>query len=210
MALPDEETRNATHQTLKSLLPGLTETCKDNFNDLKGYIRDGWPNENPTPRYEAAGLVEYNNIGKNNWENVKGMNDNMIEFIADNTAELTTPGGMPATFATKVDDDSTAFKDMYNPYLSSRETGTATAAKLKANNNLYDAVADFQKDGVEMVYRRDEAKQRRYMFSVLKDIVSPPGSASLKVTVKDALDVLVPDRDVKIKRPGEAAISDED
>ncbi|MFI5220372.1 MAG: hypothetical protein ACHQNT_12885 [Bacteroidia bacterium] len=206
MGLPDEETRNATHQTLKGLLPGLAEPCKDNFNDLKGYIRDGWPNENPTPRYEAAGLIKYNNIGANNWENVVGMNESMTQFIADNTAILTAPGGMPGTFAAKVTTDATAFGDTYSDYKTSRETGTARAAKIKANNNLYDAVVEFQKDGVEMVFRKDEANQKRYIFSALKDIVSPPGSASLKVTIKNALDILIPDKTVTIKKIGSAPI----
>src|SRR4051794_3348114 len=47
MALPDEESRNGVHQTIKNVLPKLVVPVKDNFNDLKGYIRDAWPNENP-------------------------------------------------------------------------------------------------------------------------------------------------------------------
>ena len=56
MAMPDVETRNAGHQTLENLLPGLMDACKDKFSDLKGYIRDGWPLEDPKPRYESAGM----------------------------------------------------------------------------------------------------------------------------------------------------------
>ena len=200
MSLPDEEARNGVHQALKNLLPGLTDPCRDNFNDLKGYIRDAWPSENPVPRYEQAGLVRYNKIGENNWENVAGMNESMTQFVAANTALLTAPGGMVATFAAKVASDSTAFQTTYNSYLNSRETATASAEKVNANNVLYDALMSFMKDGIEMVYRTDEANKKRYVFAVLKDIVSPPGSASLKVTVRDALDIPVTDKEVVIKK----------
>ncbi len=206
MNLPDEEARNATHQTLKGLLPGVTEKCKENFNDLKGYIRDGWPGENPIPRYEAAGLIKYNKIGTNNWENVVGLNDSMTDFIADFNAELTAPGGMPGAFPAKVASDTNDFNTIYEKFIASRETSAAREEKVKANNKLYAAMAEFQKDGVEMIFRNSEAMQKRYEFATLKDIVSPPGSASLKVTVKDALDVLIPDREVKIKKTGEAPI----
>jgi predicted peroxiredoxin len=206
MVLPDEDAVSAIHETLKNKLPGFTENCKDNFNDIKGYIRDGWPGEDPKPRYEAAGLIKYNKIGTNNWESVEGMNNAMQVYIAENNTILGTPGGMPATFSAKVDSDTTIFNTTYNGYKSSRETATATAAKVKANNNLYDAVMDFMKDGVEMVFRRDAEAQKRYVFSHLKDIVSPPGSSSLGVKVKNADDTFVTEGTVKIKKEGEAAI----
>ena len=207
MGLPDEEARNGVHQILKNQLPGLVTPVRDNFNDLKGYIRDGWPDEDPQPRYEAAGLVKYNNIGTNNWENVVGLNESMIQFIADNTATLTLPGGMVGTFAQKVQDDSDAFDAVYEPYLTSRETATARAAKITANNKLYEAVMDFFKDGVEMVFRNDAEAKKRYTFSALKDIVSPPGSASLKILGKTAADVLLANKPVTIKKEGSAAIT---
>jgi hypothetical protein len=207
MALPDEEQRNGVHQVLKNQLPDLVNAVKDNFNDLKGYIRDAWPDEDPKPRYEAAGLVKYNAIGENNWENVAGLNEAMAQFIGDNTATLTTPGGMPATFPTKVTDDTTAFNDVYGPFLTSRETATATAAKLAANNTLHDAMMDVCKDGVEMVFRNDAEGQKRYTFTALKTIVSPPGSASLKVIVKNGADVLQPGKTVRIKKEGSPAIT---
>src|SRR5690349_14987748 len=74
MALPDDDSRDAVHQTVKNLLPGLLVPVKDNFNDLKGYIRDGWPGEDPKPRYEAAGLNRYQAIRTENWEEVSELN----------------------------------------------------------------------------------------------------------------------------------------
>ena len=116
MGLPDEEQRNGVHQTLKNLLPDLLTPVKDNFNDLKGYIRDGWPGQDPKPRYEAAGLVKYNAIGESNWENVAGLCESMVQFINANTVLLTAPGGMVGTFLNKVKADRDAFKNVYDPF----------------------------------------------------------------------------------------------
>lgn len=203
MDLPGEEQRNAVHETLGGLLPGLKDNCRDNFNDLQGYIRDAWPGENPKARYEAAGMRHDQKIGKNNWEEVVALNNSMVEFITANSATLIAPGGMPATFAAQVAADLAKFNDVYNPYMAARETGTATAAKLKANNDLYDACMSFFKDGVEMVFKRDADAQKRYIFTALKDIVSPPGSTSMSVTAKKADDNLWGEGiSIKIKAEG--------
>lgn len=202
MALPDEESRNAVHQTLKNKLPDLKDVCRDNFSDLKGYIRDGWPNEEPKPRYEAAGLNFDSKIGTNNWENVVSLNEKMNQFIAGNETLLGTPGGMPNTFKAKVLSDTTKFNDVYNPYKTARQTEEATGAKLKANNNLYDACMDFMEDGTTMVYKRNDDKKKRYIFSELKNIVSPPGSTSMTVRVKKTDDNVWGNVTVKIKAEG--------
>lgn len=207
MLLPDEEARNGVHQTLKNLLPGLLVPVKDNFNDLKGYIRDAWPGEEPKPRYEAAGLVKYNAIGESNWENVAGLCESMTQFISANSVKLKIPGGMPLPFGGKVTADGDAFKNVYDPFLTSRETSTARAAKITANNLMYDAMMDFMKDGVEMVFRNSDEDKKRYTFHVLKNLVSPPGSASLKVTVKNGLDIMQPNKNVTIKKAGAAPIT---
>ena len=123
MALPDEEQRNETHQTLKSLLEtNLLPPILDNFNDLKGYIKDAWPTEDPEPRYEAAGGTKYAKAAAKNWENVVGLNTAMQQFIAANNAVLTTPGGMPAPFVTKVGTDETNFNAKYALFVAARET----------------------------------------------------------------------------------------
>jgi hypothetical protein len=205
MALPDEESRNGVHQTAKNLLPGLVEPCKDNFMDLKGYIRDGWPDEEPKPRYEAAGLIKYNNINGDNWEAVSGLNEKMIQFIGDNGAELGNPGGMPAPFALKVSTDSTAFDTQYQLFMVSKETTIARNAKVTANNNLYDAIMDVCKDGVEMIFRTDDGGKKLFTFAVVLRSVSPPGAASLKVMSKHNDDTLVMNGNVTIKLAGQPA-----
>jgi hypothetical protein len=211
IALPDEESRNGVHQSAKNLLPGLLVPIKDNFNDLKGYIRDGWAGEDPKPRYEAAGLNDYNSIGVNNWEAVLDLNEQMNDFINDavNNPILIDPGpgGAPATFPAKVTADANAFEAQYTLFMLSRQTTTARNAKIQANNDLYDAIMDVCKDGKEMIYRTDSGGRKRYTWDTIKDMVSAPGAASLKVTGKHADDTLVASANVEIKQTGQPAIT---
>lgn len=207
--LPDEEQRNGVHQVLKGLLPGLLEPVKQDFRDLQEYIRAGWPTENPKPRYEQAGLIHFNKTGDDNWENVKGLNESMTDFITDtvNGPILITPGGMIGTFVADVAAHYAAFKAKYDLFLLSKETSVARAAKINADNAAHTACMKFMTFGVESVFRNDAEAQKRYTFVTLKHSISPPGSASLVVKVKRADDTLVTNGTVTIKEEGQPAIT---
>ena len=156
MALPDEEARNVDHQVLRNkLVKDFLPPVLDNFNDLKGYIKDGWPNEDPEPRFEAAGGTRYAKAAGKNWENVVGLNDSMEKFIADNEAILTSPGGMPDSFPDKVTPDATNFSDNYDLFLKARGTSVARGEKVTANNLLHSQMMDVFEDGAERVFRND-------------------------------------------------------
>lgn len=184
MALPDEEARNVEHEVLRNkLVKDLLPPVLDNFNLLKGYIKDGWPDENPEPRYEAAGGKKYPKAAQKNWENAEGLNESMKKFINAHTAKLTDPGGMPDTFPPKVIADDGNFSTSYDLFMQARETSPARAEKVNANNLLHKELMNVLEDGAERVFRNDAAKQKNYVFATLKDIVSPPGSASLRALV---------------------------
>lgn len=202
-ALPDEEARNVTHQVLRNkLVKDFLPPVLDNFNDLKGYIKDGWPNEDPEPRFEAAGGTKYAKAATKDWENVVGLNDSMKKFITDNAAILETPGGMPDSFADKVTADAANFSTNYDLFMKARETGVARGEKVTANNLLHSQMMDVFEDGAERVFRNDAAKQKNYVFATLKDIVSPPGSASLRALVLREDDTPVEGASVTIRLQG--------
>jgi 5-hydroxyisourate hydrolase-like protein (transthyretin family) len=113
-----------------------------------------------------------------------GMNLKMNAFIQANAAILTTNGYMPATFAAKVSADSDGFAAKYAAFKVARQTSEKTAEKVRANNALYKSMMDFMADGQMLFSDKDEMK-KLFTFSVLKSLVSPPGSASLKVAVKN-------------------------
>jgi hypothetical protein len=207
MAQPDEEARNVTHEVLKNKLETeFLPPVLDNFNDLKGYIKDAWPTEDPEPRYEAAGGTKYAKAQAHNWESVVGLNTAMVSFITANNATLLAPGGMPVGFKAGVQSDETDFNTNYASFLAARETGVAREAKVNANNLLFADMADVMEDGAERVWRNDAAKQKNYTFSYLKDLVSPPGSASLTVKAQNAGFIPQAGKTVTIQKAGFAAI----
>ena len=200
MALPDEEARDVEHQVLRNkLVKDFLPPVLDNFNDLKGYIKDGWPDEDPEPRYEAAGGTKYAKAANKNWENVVGLNDAMKKFIAKNTVMLAVPGGMPDTFVAKMIGDVSNFNTNYALFMQARETGVARDEKITANNLLHKELMNGLEDGAERVFRNDAAKRKNYVFATLKYLVSPPGSASLRVLVIRENDTPVAEASVTIR-----------
>lgn len=205
-ALPDVEVRNSGHQTSLNLLKMKGFTCTENYPLLQGYIEDAWENEDPKPRFQAAGGVKYRTATRGDWEDLSGMNDAMVTFIADNNASLTA-GGMPVAFATKVTDDATKFAEEYAIFKSAMETSVGQQQKIVANNDLVDLIMGFMKDAAERVFRGDEAKRELFMFKKLKQIVSPPRSASVTIKIKQANDLPAANAAVTIKQDGEPAMT---
>jgi len=205
--LPDVEQRNVDHQTLLNEMIKLGENCTGNMPKLMGYIEDAWPLDNPKPRNESAGYKLWKTAKAGDWEDMDGMNIAMKKFINQNNALLTAPGGMTAAFVTKVTNDATKFNDKYVLYKTARETNPKQQEKMKANNTFYDAMMAFMKEGVERVYPTDKAKQDLFTFKKLKFIVSPPGSASLKVTVMNANDTPAANAAVTIKAEDNPSIT---
>lgn len=180
--LPSEEERNEAFQEKRVELIPLAQTCRDLFIDLKGYIIDAWPEAQHENKFEAAGQANFS-AGEENWEEVVGLNTAMKNFITNNDAQLTTPGGMPATFTTVVTDASDNFDVTYGEFKVARQTAVGTAEKVGANNAINARVnalcADAQK-----VFKNDAERKKLFTFSVVKDLISPKGSASFKLTVK--------------------------
>jgi hypothetical protein len=185
MALPDMDMRDAVSETLRVEMLPFAANCIKYFQYLKGYIDDAFAEDLRMIKYKAAGLDEYEGARLNNWEDMVGMNLKMNAFIAANSALLTSAGFMPATFVANVTAATAGFDTKYAEFKVARQTSENTAAKIKANNALYKNMMDFMADGQMLFSGRDEMK-KLFTFSVLKSLVSPPGSASLKVTVKNA------------------------
>ncbi|MEI6487595.1 MAG: carboxypeptidase-like regulatory domain-containing protein [Bacteroidota bacterium] len=177
--MPDDDQRNSIHETFKVELIGLADTCCNLFQDLKGYIHDGFPKDQWNIKYDEAGMTVYESASHNNWENVVALNKKVNDFIEANPAPL-TDGFMPATFPGDCTTASTAFDSKYAAFKTSRQTGTGTGAKITADNIVYADLQNLQNDG-HIVFRKDAEALKQFMMSHVKNIVSPPGSASLGI-----------------------------
>jgi hypothetical protein len=178
---PDEEQRNSIHEAFKVELIGLKVICCDNFQDLKGYIHDGFPKNLWKVKYDEAGMTVYESASHNNWENLVALNKRMKDFIALYPTELTA-GFMPAGFSAKVSSDTQNFDAKYAEFKTARGTYLGTGAKINANNLVYEDLQNLQNDA-HMVFRYKPEALKLFMFSVVKAFVSPPGSASLGIDI---------------------------
>ena len=185
MALPDMDVRDAVSETLRVEMVPFAANCLKYFQYLKGYIDDAFAADLRVINYKAAGLDEYEGARLSNWEDMVGMNLKMNAFITANTTLLTSAGFMPAIFAANVTTATDGFATKYAAFKIARQTSENTAAKIKANNSLYKNMMDFMADG-QMLFSTKEEMKKLFTFSVLKSLVSPPGSASLKVITKNA------------------------
>jgi hypothetical protein len=181
--MPDEIQRNSIHETFRVELLGLKEICCDNFQVLKGYIHDGFPKNQWKIKYDEAGMTVYDAALHYNWDNVVALNKKMKDFIDLYPTQLTT-GFMPVTFKAKVLSDEDKFALKYAAFKSSKQTSTATGAKITADNLVYLDLQNLQHDA-HIVFRNNPEALKQFMFSVIKTRISPPGSASLGIDLKE-------------------------
>jgi len=206
MDLPDVEARNTTSETLRLELSPLGDTCRSYFQTLKGYIKDAFPEDQQKTKYDAAGQKKYAAAANENWEELTGMNTAMNDFITNNMTVLTTKGFMPASFVTNVTAAIKAFADKYSEFKLARQTPPLTAKKITANNLLNKDVTDLCAEG-QLVYRNDAEMKKLFVFATIKDLVSPPGSASLKTAIKKSgANTVIPNAKVTIQAEGGVAM----
>jgi len=199
--IPDEEMRNSVFQILRTELISLAKQCTDNFQLLKGYINDAFPKTQHKIRYDAAGQTYYADAAHENWERVVGMNSAMKLFIEAELPTLTANDNMPPAFQLTVLTDSDDFDDKYNQFKTARETSDETAQKITANNLVYQEVISLCDDG-QRIFINNEALHKLFVFETVKKLISPPGSAGLKVHVKKQEDnTPVPNTTITIQAP---------
>jgi hypothetical protein len=177
--LPDEDQRASIHESLRIELTGLKDICCANFQVLKGYIHDGFPKEQWKNKYDEAGMVVYDSALHFNWENVVALNKKMKDFIDLYPTQLAT-GFMPVGFKAKVSSDTDKFDIKYEAFKSSRETASGTGAKITADNLVFEDLQNLQNDA-HIVFSDYPEALKEFMFSEVKLIISPPGSASLGI-----------------------------
>lgn len=196
--LPTHEQRSAINETLRVQMVPYADECLRNFLFLKGYINDAFPESVRKIKYNTAGQGYYDKASKGNWEYLSGLCVAMDKFIAENTATLTANDNMPETFVAEVITASNHFSEKYSAFKTARQSSSTTATKIAANNDLYRKMMDFMEEG-KLLFADKEEMKKLFTFNVLKSLISPPGSASLKVILKNNDSSAAADIDVTIK-----------
>ena len=205
--LPDEEARNAESQNLRFEVVALGDKCTRNWQLLKGYIVEAYPGENMEAQLDAAGKVYYANAANHNWEFTVGMNTSAKNFIAANSADLLANGFMPAGFAAQYTTDSNAFDTKYNLFKHAQQSTEGTDEKIIANNKIYDDGMKMCADAV-MFFVSTDSIVKKFTFNTVLEIVSPPGTASLKLqTIDLGTNIIIVGAKVTVQKEGNVALS---
>lgn len=178
-SMPDEESRDEVHKTLRVQMIPLAETCIKKWSDMMSYVRDGFPEEEYDGKRLAAGYGYYAGAEKRDWEDVKGLAQSGLDFL--NKAENATPlndGGMPANFVTGFAAAKTAFETKYQAFLQAEELSKElTDAKIQANNDLYKALTKMFEDG-KKIFRDNAAVRDQFTFDTVWGLVKGHGGGS--------------------------------
>ncbi|MBL0308772.1 MAG: carboxypeptidase regulatory-like domain-containing protein [Bacteroidetes bacterium] len=189
-ALPDEDARGEASEILRIELKALNDKCLLNWQTLKRYIEDELSFSKLTwkPRLEAAGFNNYNKAGNGNWEFTITMNDAAMLFMTENTATLDAGGqNMPGAFPGQYATDALAYEDKYEAFMDARETGSATQAKILANNAAYAIAIEVCKDG-DIIGKNDFEIAKLFTWAAIQRNINPPGSAAITIQVTNSTD----------------------
>ncbi len=183
MELPDAVALRLKIEQLRIDLKEMRKDCGENFQVLKGYIRDGWGKEFWKIEFGAAGGAAFKKSEKDNWASTLDMNKKMKDFIAKYPTELEN-GYMPDEFVSKVDEDVEGFALKYGEFIKSKQKGTIRGKKITADNVVYADLQGVQNDA-HAVFRSDEAKLGLFMVYDVKRMIARAGHARLSVVLKE-------------------------
>lgn len=176
--MPDEDSRDEMHKTLRVHLVSLSEACIIKWSNMMTFVRDGFPKNEYENKRLAAGYNYYIPAEKEDWDAVKGLMQSGLLFLNANTTVLTDDGGMPATFATEFVAAKTAFEQKHQAFLQAEEESKVlTDAKIEANNALYRALMNMFEDG-KKVFRNNAAVREQFTFERIWELVDGSGGGS--------------------------------
>lgn len=177
-ALPDEFARADEHKSLRIELISLGNDCQIIWQQLTSFIRDGFSKELYETKISAAGHEYYAGASGKDWESVSGLMEAGKAFIADNSAVLTTPGGMPVGFDTAFDAAKTAFDTKYEAFTDmEQDMQEATDTKINANNTVYSNLTSMFEDG-QKIFRNNPSVKDRFVFDKVLALISSGGGTT--------------------------------
>ncbi len=162
--IPDQQTRNDATETFGILLAEKAAALRVEWQRLKRYLEEAYPENLLKPKLEAAGQPYYERAGQNNWASVLGLSTAAQNFMTANLGDLLTKGYMPEAFPAKFDKLGVDFRTLQQQFLDSKGIESVGAAtKVRANNAIYKSAIAVCKDGQE-VFRNDDALAAQFIF----------------------------------------------
>jgi hypothetical protein len=184
--IPDAQSRSSVPESLRIELSATARLCLYNFQMLKSYIADAFPEVQQKAMLEAAGSKFYPKASNKSWTAMQSMLDAAKQFITDHTADLEQGGNnMQATFPAKFNLDKNTFETNYAVFIAAEQGSEGgTNDKITANNACYDTLTKMLADG-QVIYKNDDAKKALFVFDTLLGYVKAPGATGLRIVAKE-------------------------
>jgi hypothetical protein len=97
--IPDAQSRGSVPESLRIELEATAGLCLHNFQILKSYIADAFPEGQHKTMLDAAGARFYTKASNENWTAMQSMLDASAQFIMDHATDLSQGGNnMPQRF----------------------------------------------------------------------------------------------------------------
>ena len=187
-SLKDDQARGQKSEVFRIHLEEAATECLANWQKLKRYIADAYPDNLQKPMTEAAGQDYYLAASQNNWDSCRGLFKSGSLFIEENLSALTDRENMPDTFQRVFNDSKDKFESFHQSFLDSEETAVINTEEIiTANNNIYSNLITMFLDGQE-IFKTKEAIQKQFIFDQVLNIVWGTGTAGLKGYITNAKD----------------------
>jgi hypothetical protein len=190
--MPDNEQRTEPVKRLRNALVLKTDgVCTQKLQALKSYIHEAYPNPvDAQSAIEEAGFNKYIQATHYDWEALRNIFTTANTFITDNSALLQANNNMPPTFPGSFQTLKDEIHAEINIYTNRKEnTKQGTHDKNVVNNAIYRKLMQIGEDG-QVVWINDETRAQQYIWYRILEVVTPPGAAGLRGTVKDQGDFL--------------------
>jgi len=179
-SMKDDQARGEQSEVLRINLQDIATTCLANWQKLKRYVADAFPDAEQKPRLESAGQSYYLPASQNNWDSMRGLLTSGSTFIENNFSNLTANENMPDTFKATFNDSKQKFEKIHQDFLDSEESAIInTETKITANNDIHGKLMSMFLDGQE-IFKNQEAIQRQFIFTEVLNLVSGIGTAGIK------------------------------
>ena len=187
--MPDEQARNETHETLRIQLKKKALACREYWKYLERYIVSAFLKDEHKTNLDAAGKVQYDEAGDDNWDIIALMMSNAYEFITNNSVilginlETGTPDNMPAGFILEFEGVKTDFDNGYKAFLQAEEGAqTGTQTKNDANDMIYEKMMQMLGDGQAYIKNNPAVKKQFVLTNLLELVGTPTGGTGITKT----------------------------
>lgn len=180
-ALPTTGVSTSERKKARNETKAASKKVREKWQDGKKYANGTYDQPDLDVMLREAG-AEYYAAGAVQWDSVQAMGEAMNKFLPKYKDDLMTKGAMPVEFIRDFADLVTDYTDKLQIFKAANNSKQlAVAAKMKANNKLYDKVIAICEDATS-VFRNDLTLKRLFSYSYQLSMAKG-GAASFKGTI---------------------------